>query len=40
MIAEAAPGCVLQILHSAGHMSPLSHPDAVATIINNYISAI
>ena len=40
IIAEAVPGCALQIVHSAGHMSPLSHPDVVATIINNYISAI
>jgi len=40
IIAEAVPGCELQFVNRAGHMSPLSHPDTVVTIIKNHISAV
>jgi pimeloyl-ACP methyl ester carboxylesterase len=38
VIADAAPGAVLETIGAAGHMSPMTHPKEVATRIAMHIS--
>ncbi len=38
LVAEHIPGARLEVLPEAGHMSPLTHPDAVAAAIERHLT--
>lgn len=37
LVAEHVPGARLEVLPEAGHMSPLTHPEAVAAAIERHL---
>lgn len=40
MIAEEVPGCQLEVLPGASHMSPLTHPEELAAAFNDHFHGV